>query len=171
MLRYNKKLAATAGAVAAAAAIAVTGVSAASATPRTSPAVTGTEHLQLMSTSGTSNTAPVIVYGVFTGHGVDHEGNKNVDTFVFGNGTFKVRHSNGKGSQGFNPKTCLLSITEHGTYKIFGGTGKFAGISGHGVYHLSILAIGARSKGKCSQTKAPVAFQQLIRASGPVTLP
>jgi hypothetical protein len=90
---------------------------------------------------------------------------------VFGNGTFKVRHSNGKGSQGSNPKTCLLSISEHGTYKIFGGTGKFAGISGHGIYHLSILAIGARSKGKCSKTRAPAAFQQLIRASGPVTLP
>jgi len=42
---------------------------------------------------------------------------------------------------------------------------------GHGKYQLSILFIGARnSKGKCSESKPPVAFQQIIRAQGPVHL-
>jgi hypothetical protein len=48
-----------------------------------SPAVSGTEHFQLMTTSATATTVPVIAYGVFTAAGVDHVGN-NVDTLVFG---------------------------------------------------------------------------------------
>lgn len=133
------------------------------------PAASGTEHLQLMSTSATSNKAGVIVSGVFTAGGVDIQGSK-VDTFKFANGSFKVAHSNGKGTQSFNPTTCLMTIQFHGTYKISHGTGKYAGISGHGNYQLSILGVGAKVKGKCSQKAPPVAFQQLIKASGPVRL-
>lgn len=130
----------------------------------------GIEHFQLMTTSATATTSSVIAYGVFTGAGVDHQISNNVDRFVFPNGNIRVHHSNGKGPQTFNPKTCLLTINQHGTYLITHGTGKFAGITGHGVYHLSIIAIGARSHGKCSQTKPPVAFHQVINASGPVSL-
>jgi hypothetical protein len=64
----------------------------------------------------------------------------------------------------------LLTINLHGTYTIGHGTGKYAGISGSGKYQLAILGIGARSHGKCSQTKAPVAWQQVITASGPAHL-
>jgi hypothetical protein len=130
----------------------------------------GIEHFQLMTTSATATTSSVIAYGVFTGAAVDHQISNNVDRFVFPNGNIRVHHSNGKGPQTFNPKTCLLTINQHGTYLITHGTGKFAGISGHGTYHLSILAVGARSHGKCSQSKPPVAFHQVINASGPVSL-
>jgi hypothetical protein len=61
-------------------------------------------------------------------------------------------------------------VNLHGTYKLLGGTGAYKGITGSGTYKLSILGIGAKSGGKCSRTKPPVAFQQLIQASGPVTL-
>jgi len=134
------------------------------------PTATGTEHFQLVSTSATSSTARVIAYGVFTAPAVDHMGS-NVDKFVFRNGSFKVRHVNGKGgTQSFNPKTCLTKVSQPGTYRIFGGTGKYAGIRGHGTFVFSLLAIGAKnSLGKCTRTKPPVAFQQIIRASGPVT--
>jgi hypothetical protein len=159
------RLLAAAATVVASAALALTGLSAAGA----SPAVSGTEHLQIMSTSATSSTAPVIVYGVVTAAGVDHQGN-NTDTFKFANGSFKVKHSAGKGTQNFNPKTCLAQIAEHGTYTISGGTGAYKGISGHGTYHFSILGIAKKVKGKCSQTANPVASQQIIQASGPVTL-
>jgi hypothetical protein len=145
------------------------GGSATFAAPRTSPAIAGTEHFQLVTANPSSSTAPVIAYGVFTGAAVDHQGN-SVDRFVFRNGSFKVRHSPGKGPQSFNPKTCLMTISQHGTYKIIGGTGRYAGISGHGKYHITLLLIAARSKGKCSQSKPPVAFQQIIMASGPVRL-
>ena len=168
MLRNYRRLIAAAATVAVAGTIAVTGITAASAAPRTSPAVPEP------STSSSSRRPrrqhrPVIAYGVFTAAAVDHMGN-SVDRFVFRNGSFKVRHSPGKGPQSFNPKTCLMTISQHGTYKIFGGTGRYAGISGHGNYHFTLLLIAARSKGKCSQSKPPVAFQQIIRASGPVRL-
>src|ERR1700722_4774773 len=151
MLRNYRRLIAAAATVAVAGTIAVTGITAASAAPRTSPAVSGTEHFQLVTTSATASTGRVIAYGVFTAPAVDHMGN-SVDRFVFRNGSFKVKHSPGKGPQSFNPKTCLMTI------------------SGHGNYHFTLLLIAARSKGKCSQSKPPVAFEQIIMASGPVRL-
>jgi hypothetical protein len=146
-----------------------TGIAAASS----HSATTGTENFQMMTTSATASTDSVIASGVFTAPGVDHENNSaNTAKFVFSNGTVSLKHSKGTGKQSFNPETCLLTIDEHGTYTLTGGTGSYAGITGNGKYQLSILAIGARnSAGKCSQTKAPVAFHQVINASGPVTLP
>jgi hypothetical protein len=81
----------------------------------------GTENFQIVSTSATSSTASVIASGVFTAGGVDHMGNK-VDTLVFSNGSVKVAHS-GPSSQKINPKTCLLTVTGHGVFKLTGGTG------------------------------------------------
>ena len=165
MLKVRSRLLGAAGVLAAAGAITVSGVAAAAAHTNAS----GTEQFQLMSTSATSSTSSIIARGVFTAGGVDHAGSK-VDTAVFSNGSFKIAHSKGTGSQSFNPKTCLMTIKQHGTYTLSGGTGKYAGISGSGTYQVSILAIGARSGGTCSKTKPPVAFQQIIKASGPVKL-
>ena len=98
-------------------------------------------------------------------------GNKS-DRVVFPGGTFKIRHFKGHGRSHFSPGSCLIRINRHGTYKLRDGTGKYAGISGHGRYRLRIRAIGARnSNGNCSQSKPPVVFQQIIKAHGPVTLP
>ena len=130
--------------------------------------VSGLEHFQLVTTSATATTQPVIATGVFTAGGVDHQGS-NVDTFVFAGGSFKVAHSQGTGTQHLNPKTCLVTVGVHGTYTLFGGTGKYAAIRGHGTYHLSILGIAARSGGNCTMHKPAVAWQQIIQASGPVT--
>jgi hypothetical protein len=133
-------------------------------------AITGTEHLQIMTTSATATTASTIAYGVFTAAGADHQGN-TVDTIVFPGGSVKVKHSPGTGPQSFNPKTCLFTVNQHGTYSFSGGTGKYKGISGHGKYTISIVGLGAKVKGTCSQTLPPVAFQQVIDASGTVKLP
>ena len=165
MLKVRSRLLGAAGALAAAGAIAVSGVAAAAAHTNAS----GTEQFQLMSTSATSSTSSIIARGVFTAGGVDHAGSK-VDTAVFSNGSFKIAHSKGTGSQSFNPKTCLMTVNQHGTFKLSGGTGAYAGISGSGTYQVSILAVGARSGGTCSKTKPPVAFQPIIKASGPATL-
>jgi len=129
-------------------------------------AVSGTEHFQIMSTSATSNTGSVIATGVFTAGGVARSGTP-AGTFVFPAGSFKVVHSKGTGTQTFNRKTCLLTVNLKGTYKIFGGTGKYAGISGSGKYQVSILAIAARSAGKCTTL---VTFEQIVKFSGPVSL-
>ena len=160
----------TATIIAAAATVVMGGAGIAAASTHSGGA-TGIEHFQLMTTSATATTSSVIAHGVFTGAAVDHVLSNNVDRFVFPNGAIRVHHSNGKGPQSFNPKTCLLTVNQHGTFLITHGTGKYAGISGHGTYQLSILAIGARSHGKCSQSKPPVAFHQVINASGPVSLP
>ena len=132
-------------------------------------AVSGTEHFQLMSTSPTSNTARVIASGVFTASGIDRQGSK-VDTLVFPNGTFKIAHSKGTGTPKLNPKTCLFSATIHGTIALSAGTGAYKGISGKGTYQFSELAILAKSGGKCTMTKPPVASQVIIKATASVTL-
>jgi hypothetical protein len=136
----------------------------------TGPAVSGTEHFQFMTTSATSSTASAIARGVFVGGGVIRRTNSNPSTVVLNGGTFKVRHSKGHGPQKFNPRTCLFTVNQRGTYRISHGTGRFAGISGHGTYHVTILGVGARSHGKCSQKFKPIAYQQVISASGPVHL-
>jgi hypothetical protein len=51
------------------------------------------------------------------------------------------------------------------------GTGAYAGISGHGIYPAEHPDRRHRnSAGKCSNKLPPVAFQQIIKAQGPVSL-
>jgi hypothetical protein len=178
MLKYGKRLIGAAGVLMMAGGVALSGLTAASASPaahqsaalKARPAVraatSGTEHFRLVTTSATSGRGHVIAYGLFTGAAVDIMGNRT-DTFKFHGGSFKVRHSAGHGPQHFDPRTCLANIHLRGTFKVHSGTGKFAGISGHGRYQATVLFIGARNaNGKCSQRKAPVAFQQTIKARG-----
>ncbi len=128
------------------------------------------EHFQFMSTSATATRDTVIAHGVFTAGGVDITTSNTTDTLKFPNGTIRLRHSPGTGPQSFNRHTCLITVHQHGTYTLLSGTGKYAGISGHGRYRLDILAVGARSHGKCTQKKPPVTFELIVRASGPVHL-
>jgi len=155
--------------VAVAGAMAATGLTAASASQAAGSS--GTEFFQLVATNPANNApSSIIARGVFTAGGVDHPGN-TVDTVVFPDGTFKIAHSGGTGTPRFNPKTCLAVFALNGTYRLSGGTGAYAGISGHGIYRLSITFVAARnSAGKCSNTMPPTAFQQIIKAQGPVSL-
>ena len=149
--------------VATAAAVAVAGLTAASA----SPAAARFEHFQIVTTAPTGPET-IIGTGVFTAGGMTHPGSK-VDTAVFPDGTFQIAHSRGTGTPRFNPKTCLGVIALNGTYRIGHGTGAYAGISGHGIYRLNILLVAARnSAGKCGNKT--VAYQQIIRAQGPLSL-
>jgi len=141
----------------------------AGASAGTGAAVSGTEYFQAVSTSTTSSSRPVIVYGVVAAISADHEVG-NVDTLVFPGGTFQVHHLGSTSTQELNPRTCLVMVTERGRYTLSGGTGKYAGISGHGTAQISILGIAARSKGGCSLTMPPLAFQQILTASGPAEL-
>jgi hypothetical protein len=169
---YGKRLLGLASVLAATGAVALSALPAASAAPaHTRPAASGTEHFQLMSTNGDTNRAPVIATGLFTAGGRDHVVNNSTDKFVFPKGTITVKHSPGKGPQSFNPRTCLLRVNQHGTYKITGGTGAYAGITGHGSYHRPILGVAARgANGKCTMKKRPVAIELEIQARGPVSL-
>jgi hypothetical protein len=171
-MKYGKRLLGLAGVLAATGAVALSALPAASAAPaHVRPAISGIEHFRLMSTTGDTNHSPVIATGLFTAGGRDHVVSNNTDKFVFPKGTITVRHSNSKGPQSFNPRTCLLRVNQHGTYRILRGTGAYTGITGHGRYRLTILAVGARgANGKCTQKKPPVAIELEIRARGPVSL-
>ena len=150
-------------------AVAAAGLTAAAASQAAGSS--GTEYFQLVNATVANNVpSSIIARGVFTAGGVDHPGNK-VNTVVFPDGTFKIAHSGGTGTPRFNAKTCLTTLVLNGTYRLSGGTGAYAGISGHGIYRLNILTVGARnSAGKCSNKLPPTAFQQIIKAQGPVSL-
>ena len=169
MMKLRSKILAGAGVVAVAGALAAAGLTAASASQAAGSS--GFEHFQLVTTSP-ANNAPesIIATGAFTAGGVNHPGNR-VDTAVFPNGTFKIAHSNGTGTPHFNPRTCLFTLALNGTYRLSGGTGAYAGISGHGIYRGNITFVAARNAaGQCSNKLPPTAFQQIIRAQGPVRL-
>jgi len=169
MFKLRSKVLGAMSVVAVAGALAATGLTAASASQAAGSS--GFEHFQLITTSA-ANNAPesIIASGAFTAGGVNHPGN-TVDTAHFPNGTFKIAHSNGTGTPHFNGKTCLSTIVLNGTYRLSGGTGAYAGISGHGIYRLNITFVAARNAaGGCSGKLPPTAFQQIIRAQGPVHL-
>ena len=137
----------------------------------------GTEHFQMMNTttSQTSNSGQVIAYGVFTAPGTDDQNPNGTDTFVFPNGTVNVIHTPtpGTSKQSFNDKTCMFSVSEQGTFKLAGGTGRYRHVAGYGTYALSVIGIGARlANGTCnpSDTAPAAAQQQLIQAVGKVRL-
>ena len=164
MRKHRNRLLPVAAAATAAGVIAAGSVTVASAaSPRTARA--STESFQIMQTT-IPGTATVIAHGAFTASGV---ASKTLDKIVFPHGTLKLRASPGTGPSRFDAKTCLGTEDKHGTYKFFGGTGAYKGISGHGRYHLKSLFVAARdANGKCSHTKEPVGFQLVTQASGPV---
>jgi hypothetical protein len=155
----------------ASAATMITGASLAAASA--SAAGARTEHFQIMTTSATSSKSSIIATGAFTAGGVNVGGNGNngTSTAVFPGGTFKITHRTVHAKPTFNSRTCLFTLQARGTYKLAGGTGKYAEISGHGTFVVRILAVFARnSKGQCTQAKVPAAFQQVINAHGRVNL-
>jgi hypothetical protein len=171
MMKHRTRLIAAVGAVATAGIVATTGVLAAAAAPHPArAAASGTETFQIMTTSATGS-ASVITSGVFTAAGTDQENQKaGTSLFTFSNGTVSLKHSPGKGSQSVNPKTCLATLNFHGTYTFTGGTGAYSGITGGGTYKLSILAIAAKVAGKCNLNKPPLAWHQVVNATGTASL-
>ena len=154
---------------AAAAAITVTaGVTAASAAPTASHAASGTEYIQVMSTSVTPGPASAIARGVFAAAGQARLGDAKYATITFPGGTIVLSHHPVKGSSRFYPAGCLSVISQSGSYRIVHGTGRYAGISGHGTYQLSLEIVAARASGRCSSARPPLGQQELVRLSGPV---
>jgi hypothetical protein len=132
-------------------------------------AVTRTEHFQDVSASLTSNNSPLAAYGVFNAGGIDVQNSNGTDTFTFPGGGFLVKHKATHSRSRFSKTTCAGTERQRGTYKISHGTGKYAGISGHGRFRLRFLIVARHTSHGCSGK--PVAVQVIIRAHGPVTLP
>jgi hypothetical protein len=167
----RRTFAAAIGAVSVAAVLSGAGLAAASASP-TRSAGPKIEHFRGMTTSiPGSRPISMIATGVFTAGGVDIITSATADIFRFPGGTIKVRHHAVRSTPTVNSRTCLFTVSESGTYKLTGGTGKYAGISGSGTYTLSILAVLARdSKSKCSMALTPAATQLILNLHGPVKL-
>ncbi len=165
MRKYCKLLLA----VAAAAAIAATGVTAASASPPAPRAASGTEYIQVMSTAPTTpGPASAIARGVFAAGGQARVGDARIGTIAFPGGTIVLSHRAAHGSSHFYPAGCLSVISQSGSYQIVRGTGRYAGISGHGSYQLSLEIVAVRVHGGCSPATPPLAQQELLRLAGPV---
>ncbi len=155
-------LGAAAGALCLAAVVAGTSVTAASASTTASK----TEHFRFMSTSASSSMASAIAWGAFTAGGTI---NTNSGLVRFPHGTFRAIHHRTSSVAQLNRRSCLFTAVEHGTYRLGHGTGRYRHISGHGQYTSRVRAVLARnSKGKCSQSRPPRAFQQVINAWGPL---
>lgn len=156
----RRVLGAAAGTLCLAAVVAGTSVTAASAS-------TGrTEHFQFVEVSAGSNRASAIGWGVFTAGGTI---NLRSGRARFPGGTFRAIHHRRSAQTELNRKTCLLESVEHGTYKLSDGTGKYRRIRGHGTYTSRVRLVLARShRGRCSRSKPPAAFQQIVNARGPV---
>ncbi len=173
----RKTLAALIGAAATVTMMAGAGVASASPAHPATPvhpasahrAVTGTEHFQAVSTSLTSSRSKVVAYGVFNASGVDIATSNTRDTFKFPGGKFRVTHHATRSRQHFNTTTCAGTFRERGVYRLSHGTGRYAGISGHGRYRLRGLIVARHTAHGCS--RRPIAIQVIIRAHGPVTLP
>ena len=169
MMNHKRKLFGAASAAVAAAAVAISGTAPANAAPAGGHRISGVEHFQIVNGSATARTASVIATGVFTVGGADIPGS-TADLLRFPGGTFQITHSPGHGTHSFDARTCLVTINFRGTITLGHGTGRYAGISGHGTYTLTILEIAARSGGTCHPDLTPVAFQQIIQAHGQVHL-
>ena len=106
---------------------------------------------------------------MFTAGGVDYGGN-NVDLAVFPHGAFSINHTGIQVSFNINPKTCAAKGSGTGPYTLTHGYGAYAGIHGSGTATVNILAtFGRKANGNCNQNKL-TAYEQIIHASGPVTL-
>jgi hypothetical protein len=134
-----------------------------------SPSVRGSMNFQMMTTSGTARSMPVIAWGLFTAVGTDHENlvDGAVHTFAFPGGTFHLRYSPIPIAGSY--PSCLFANTDGGTYTLSGGTGKYKGISGSGHFTLNIVELYVKGNGGCSNRL--VAFQEVITASGTAKLP
>lgn len=160
-------LAAVAAAVAVSSGV-TAGVTAASAVPTASHATSGTEYIQVMSASVAPGPASVIARGVFAAAGQVQLGAARVDTIAFPGGTIVLSHRPARSSSRFYPGGCLSVIGQSGSYRVVRGTGRYAGISGHGTYRLGLEIVAARVGGRCSSARPPLGQQELLRLSGPV---
>jgi len=109
----------------------------------------------------------VIATGVFTAVGTDVATNASSDTFTFPNGTVVLSHTETEDHASFDPVSCVGRVSGHGTYTITGGTGAYAGISGHGTDSFRLTMVAAHTLQGCSEE--PVAQVDIVRLVGPVS--
>ena len=79
-------------------------------------------------------------------------------------GSLYVTHSKGKTTRHVSARTCVAGFGNTGTVRVTGGTGKFAGASGSGVFGVTFSGVLPRKNGKCdtSPSARPVASTAIM---------
>jgi hypothetical protein len=148
------------------------GIVAASAQPSAPASHHGTEHVTFMLTSSTG-VGSIIATGLFTDGGTMGLFSTGPSAEMkLGGGTIWITPT---GRPGFSSKTdlatCLRTLSEHGTYKLSHGTGRFAGIHGSGHFTATDRTVSHHKRnGGCVTNHHPLAIQAIITFSGPATL-
>jgi hypothetical protein len=132
-------------------------------------AISGREHFQAVSASLSGTRSRVAAYGAFNASGIDTSTSNTRDTFTFPGGSFRVTHKVTHSRQHFSKVTCAGVVHQRGTYRLSKGTGRYAGISGHGRFRVRVLIVSRHTSSGCGNR--PIAIQTVIRARGPVSVP
>jgi hypothetical protein len=132
-------------------------------TSRVRVAVSGTEHLSLMTTLPNASKFVVIASGVFTAGGTDVSGG-SIDVVKTPAGSFKLNHGGAVHvlKERFSRKTCLAVFAATAKFTLEGGTGAYKGISGSGKGLINETFIARRSKGQCNPNATPLVAEETI---------
>jgi hypothetical protein len=154
-------------AAAAAAVVAVTVAPASAASAHSAGQSAGQEYFLITIADGHQS---VVAHGAFTdaGKDVDHD---QSDTLRFSQGALVIHHPDSKShlSYTLNKKTCFVSFKITGKYTLGAGTGRYAGLTGRGIYVVREQAIAPRKNGACNLNTEPSHLAGYVKASGPVS--
>lgn len=119
-----------------------------------------------------NNSLPVKASGSFTDTGtISLAGDGKSATLHLHSGTIAISHGRGTSRQSLDKADCRASLVESGLkYRITGGTGKYAGITGSGTAELTLVASLPKNHGTCnsSQSAVPTSARETFTAAGPV---
>jgi hypothetical protein len=143
----------------------------------TAAAKTGMETFRASTTdlsaiNSTSDIVSVTASGLAADSGtVPLGGNSTSVTIRLRGGDVKVSHSRGIPHQHIG-KACAVSFADTGPYKITGGTGKYAGATGHGTSTVSFSGtVPKYSNGQCDINSSKLSrAREIFIARGPMTL-
>lgn len=144
--------------------LATAGLLSAAAVSSASSATPTERFIGLNNNPSVNGVQVVVANGPIHARGKDVVVSAHVDRFVFPKGSVKVRHHATSNRQHHDRVTCFGTFTQDGTYRIVGGTGAYAGATGHGDYTVHAQFVG------CSRTRPPHPFQLVLRAKGPLNL-
>jgi hypothetical protein len=124
----------------------------------------GMQRFLFLGTDATQEGTPetVVANGPIHAKGTDTTISDTQDTLTFPAGTLSLTHKAQKSRDHSDPVTCLFRFTERGTYEITGGTGDYAGATGHGTYTVKAMGVG------CDENAPPEVFMIRIFAKGPI---
>jgi hypothetical protein len=132
--------------------------------------VSGTEHFTFV-TTGSSNHFSAILTGAFDDGGTAILPGQGRGTIKLQQGTIYAHPtSKSKPQMTFNRKDCFSTYRQSGTVVVTGGTGAYAGITGHGTYTSAGEFVGPIVNGRCDTSNSAKAVATQFEISGTLTL-